>query len=144
MPAGVSSGFRRDLISSFGGSVVLTLVTCPTDAIRTRICNQPHDAQEQGVLYGSVRDALVKSSATEGVRELYKGLFPRSLRVCLHTRCSLSCSLADCSASCAAETGRARSAERTNAVRPGAEVRAPITKPPPRLFRELYIAYMYM
>jgi solute carrier family 25 protein 34/35 len=79
--AEIGSGFTRDLISAFGGSVMLTLVTCPTDVVRTRIYNQPRDVHGRGVLYSSVRHALAKIFETEGVRGLYKGLLPRFLRV---------------------------------------------------------------
>jgi solute carrier family 25 protein 34/35 len=78
---GVPEGRTRDAMASFVGSAVMTVAINPMDVIRTRMYNQPRDANGVGTLYSGVSDALVKISKSEGVGALYKGVVPHFVRV---------------------------------------------------------------
>jgi hypothetical protein len=64
------------------------LATCvannPVDVLRSRLYNQPLDAQGQGRLYSSAGDAVRKIVAMEGARAFYKGFWSHYCRAGPH------------------------------------------------------------
>lgn len=63
------------IASSFSGLIAATLGT-PADVIKTRVMNQPTDAQGRGQLYSSSLDCLRQTVRKEGFMALYKGFIP--------------------------------------------------------------------
>ncbi|XP_071952972.1 mitochondrial uncoupling protein 4-like [Antedon mediterranea] len=63
------------LASGCSGLVAAILGT-PADVIKTRIMNQPTDANGRGLIYKSSLDCLRKTVGQEGFGALYKGFFP--------------------------------------------------------------------
>ena len=57
---------------TIAGFAVAT-TTSPVDTIRTRLFNQPLDANGKGTLYKSMSDCLIKTVKSEGVFAIYKG-----------------------------------------------------------------------
>ncbi|KAG8273386.1 hypothetical protein J6590_021341 [Homalodisca vitripennis] len=68
------------LSSACAGLVAATMGT-PADVVKTRIMNQPTDAQGRGVLYKSSIDCLMKTVHNEGAFALYKGFLPVWIRM---------------------------------------------------------------
>ncbi|XP_046660216.1 mitochondrial uncoupling protein 4 isoform X4 [Homalodisca vitripennis] len=66
--------------SACAGLVAATMGT-PADVVKTRIMNQPTDAQGRGVLYKSSIDCLMKTVHNEGAFALYKGFLPVWIRM---------------------------------------------------------------
>ncbi len=46
----------------------------PIDFVKTRLQNQPYDANGKGTIYSGIVDCFRKSIKSEGVRGLYRGL----------------------------------------------------------------------
>ncbi|XP_072044448.1 mitochondrial uncoupling protein 4-like [Amphiura filiformis] len=63
------------IASSLSGLVAASLST-PADVVKTRVMNQPTNAQGQGLLYKSSLDCLLKCVKQEGFIALYKGFLP--------------------------------------------------------------------
>eukprot|EP01065_Artemidia_motanka_P032638 TRINITY_DN39628_c0_g1_i1.p1 TRINITY_DN39628_c0_g1~~TRINITY_DN39628_c0_g1_i1.p1 ORF type:complete len:330 (+),score=95.64 TRINITY_DN39628_c0_g1_i1:55-1044(+) len=82
-------GICRDFVSSFGGSAVGILFLNPCDVVRTRLYNQPRNADGTGRLYRGIPDCVVKIVTTEGVRGMQKGLVANYMRVGPQTMLSL-------------------------------------------------------
>ncbi|XP_014278841.1 mitochondrial uncoupling protein 4 isoform X2 [Halyomorpha halys] len=68
------------LSSGCAGLVAATMGT-PADVVKTRIMNQPTDANGNGLIYKSSVDCLVKTVENEGLFALYKGFLPVWIRM---------------------------------------------------------------
>ncbi|XP_054284363.1 mitochondrial uncoupling protein 4 isoform X2 [Macrosteles quadrilineatus] len=68
------------LSSACAGLVAATMGT-PADVVKTRIMNQPTDANGRGLLYRSSWDCLLKTVHNEGALALYKGFLPVWIRM---------------------------------------------------------------
>ena len=53
----------------------------PTDVVKTRVMNQPSDANGRGLYYSSSLDCARKLVAAEGVRGFYRGFLPNWIRL---------------------------------------------------------------
>ena len=53
----------------------------PADVVKSRVMNQPLDADGRGTLYRGSLDCLRKTVQEEGFAALYKGAFPSWLRI---------------------------------------------------------------
>lgn len=66
----------EQVVAAFGAGSITTLISNPLNVVRTRMV-----VNHSGDRFGSVRDALHKITAKEGVKGLYKGVFPSLLGV---------------------------------------------------------------
>ncbi|XP_008498061.2 mitochondrial uncoupling protein 4 [Calypte anna] len=76
----VDSSVTQSVASCCSGLVAAVLGT-PADVVKTRIMNQPRDAQGRGLLYKSSMDCLVQTVEGEGFLSLYKGFIPTWMRM---------------------------------------------------------------
>ena len=67
------------ICSVFSGFVAALLGT-PADVVKTRVMNQPTDANGRGLLYKSSMDCLLQAIRGEGFFSLYKGFIPCWIR----------------------------------------------------------------
>ncbi|CAG2173319.1 unnamed protein product [Oppiella nova] len=72
--------FTHALSSVFSGFIAAILGT-PADVVKTRVMNQPTDANGRGVLYKSSVDCLLQAIRGEGFFSLYKGFIPCWIRM---------------------------------------------------------------
>lgn len=68
-------------LASLAAGLVAATFGTPADVIKTRVMNQPTDAQGRGTLYRGSVDCLRRTLANEGVGALYKGFVPIWLRM---------------------------------------------------------------
>ena len=66
---GAALHFSSGTVAGFA----VATTTSPVDTIRTRLFNQPLDANGKGTLYKSISDCLIKTVKSEGVLAIYKG-----------------------------------------------------------------------
>ncbi|EGC35979.1 hypothetical protein DICPUDRAFT_32523 [Dictyostelium purpureum] len=78
-------GLRAHVISSIFAGLVASITTSPVDLVKTRIMNQPVDANGKGLLYSSSFDCFKKTYRAEGFFGLYKGFLPNWFRIGPHT-----------------------------------------------------------
>jgi hypothetical protein len=64
------------LTASIAAGFLCTLASSPLDVVKSRVMNQPVDAQGRGMRYSSTADAFKKSVQAEGVLALWKGFWP--------------------------------------------------------------------
>ncbi|KAG1664490.1 Mitochondrial uncoupling protein 4 [Nymphon striatum] len=76
---------QRAALINMGGNVcsglMASILGTPADVIKTRVMNQPTDANGRGLLYKSSSDCLMKSVKQEGFFALYKGFIPTWARL---------------------------------------------------------------
>jgi hypothetical protein len=64
----------------FGASIMAgflsTIASSPLDVVKSRVMNQPVDANGRGLRYSSTLDCFRKSTQAEGVLSLWKGFLP--------------------------------------------------------------------
>mmetsp|Transcript_19035 Transcript_19035/g.34414 ORF Transcript_19035/g.34414 Transcript_19035/m.34414 type:complete len:299 (+) Transcript_19035:58-954(+) len=86
----MTEGHRCHFVCSMFAGVVAALVTSPIDLVKSRMMVQPVDATtQQGLLYSSTGDCLMKVARAEGPLGLYKGFHAQWLRIGPHTTISL-------------------------------------------------------
>jgi len=69
------------LLASVSAGFLSALAASPADVLKSRLMNQPRDASTgRGLLYASALDCLRQSVRAEGVRALWKGLWPSFAR----------------------------------------------------------------
>eukprot|EP00742_Colponemidia_sp_Colp-10_P010926 GILJ01012062.1.p1 GENE.GILJ01012062.1~~GILJ01012062.1.p1 ORF type:complete len:552 (+),score=71.10 GILJ01012062.1:45-1658(+) len=73
-----------DIVCSMISSAMTAFVMNPVDVLRTRVYNQPVDANGNGLLYKSGLDCLRKVLSTEGFSALYKGFVSSYMRLGPH------------------------------------------------------------
>nr|WJG69184.1 mitochondrial uncoupling protein [Acanthamoeba castellanii str. Neff] len=67
--------------ASFIAGFVATASSSPIDVVKTRVMNQPSDANGRGLYYRSSLDCARKLVAAEGVRGFYRGFLPNWIRL---------------------------------------------------------------
>ena len=77
---GAHAGSAAAMSSAVAGLVAATM-GAPADVIKTRIMNQPTDAQGRGTLYKGTLDCLRTTIENEGAAALYKGWLPTWMRM---------------------------------------------------------------
>eukprot|EP00743_Colponemidia_sp_Colp-15_P008773 GILK01009567.1.p1 GENE.GILK01009567.1~~GILK01009567.1.p1 ORF type:complete len:540 (+),score=74.80 GILK01009567.1:82-1701(+) len=80
----LSDNSVTDIVCSMISSAVTAFVMNPVDVLRTRVYNQPVDANGNGLLYKSGLDCLRKVLSTEGFSALYKGFASSYMRLGPH------------------------------------------------------------
>ncbi|CAJ1341856.1 unnamed protein product [Effrenium voratum] len=83
----LKEGYFCHFSCSMLAGVVAAGVTSPVDLAKSRIMTQP----ENGALYTSTLDCLVKTAKAEGLPALYRGFSMQWLRLGPHTTISLMC-----------------------------------------------------
>jgi len=78
-------GLILHFTASIGAGFVCALSTSPVDVIKTRLMNQPVDANGKGKLYDNSFHCLVQIIKTEGPQGLFKGFIPNWMRLGPHT-----------------------------------------------------------
>lgn len=71
-------------LSSLGSASMSVMVINPLDVVRTRLFNQPFDAQGKGLWYKNGADAAVKVLRVEGPLAFYKGALTHFMRLGPH------------------------------------------------------------
>ena len=79
--AGMRDGPVLHASSSAIAGLVAATMGAPADVIKTRIMNQPTDAQGRGTLYKGTLDCLRQTVRNEGFGALYKGWLPTWMRM---------------------------------------------------------------
>jgi hypothetical protein len=79
-PTGVSTHLSASIMAGF----LATIVSSPFDVVKSRVMNQPVDAQGRGLRYSSTVDCFRKSIQAEGVLSLWKGFLPNFARLGPH------------------------------------------------------------
>jgi solute carrier family 25 (mitochondrial uncoupling protein), member 27 len=77
----VPDGPALHAMSSAVAGLVAATMGAPADVIKTRIMNQPTDAQGRGTLYKGTMDCLRTTIENEGAAALYKGWLPTWMRM---------------------------------------------------------------
>jgi Mitochondrial carrier protein len=79
---------ESSVVTHFGASILAgffcTVASSPLDVIKSRVMNQPVDANGNGLLYKSTIDAFRKAIAKEGFASLYNGFWPNFSRIGPH------------------------------------------------------------
>eukprot|EP00041_Stephanoeca_diplocostata_P035634 m.1263465 g.1263465 ORF g.1263465 m.1263465 type:complete len:304 (-) comp24734_c1_seq10:3281-4192(-) len=78
---GFKDGPTTHAMASGGAGLVAAFFGTPADVIKTRIMNQPLDANGKGLQYSGTMDCLRQAVRHEGVLALYKGFVPAWLRM---------------------------------------------------------------
>jgi len=86
----IKSGLMGDDLSthftaSFAAGFIATIVSSPSDVIKSRVMNQPVGPDGRGLTYSSTWDCLTKSIKSEGVTSLWAGFWPNFCRLGPHT-----------------------------------------------------------
>ncbi|ELR12185.1 mitochondrial uncoupling protein [Acanthamoeba castellanii str. Neff] len=81
MPRDLSCSFRPIIFIVDADSTNRSDVHIPTDVVKTRVMNQPSDANGRGLYYRSSLDCARKLVAAEGVRGFYRGFLPNWIRL---------------------------------------------------------------
>ncbi|ELR11388.1 ATP pump family protein protein ENTH domain epsin related family protein [Acanthamoeba castellanii str. Neff] len=76
-----ASSFRPIISIVDADSTNRSDVHIPTDVVKTRVMNQPSDANGRGLYYRSSLDCARKLVAAEGVRGFYRGFLPNWIRL---------------------------------------------------------------
>jgi len=79
-PTGVSTHLSASIMAGF----LATIASSPFDVVKSRVMNQPVDAQGRGLRYSSTIDCFRKSIQAEGVLSLWKGFLPNFARLGPH------------------------------------------------------------
>jgi hypothetical protein len=78
------SEVKTHLSASIMAGFLATVASSPFDVVKSRVMNQPVDAQGRGLRYSSTVDCFRKSIAAEGVLSLWKGFIPNFARLGPH------------------------------------------------------------
>ena len=68
-------------LSAFSAGLVAVVMSSPADVIKSRVMNQPFDAEGRGTIYSGTLDCLRATVREEGVAALYKGAIPSWFRI---------------------------------------------------------------
>jgi hypothetical protein len=79
-----ASEVKTHLSASIMAGFLATIASSPFDVVKSRVMNQPVDAQGRGLRYSSTIDCFRKSIAAEGVLSLWKGFLPNFARLGPH------------------------------------------------------------
>ncbi|KAJ6216471.1 hypothetical protein RDWZM_007628 [Blomia tropicalis] len=77
----LNDNFFTHAFSSVFSGFVAALLGTPADVVKTRVMNQPTDANGRGLLYKSSMDCLLQAIRGEGFFSLYKGFIPCWIRM---------------------------------------------------------------
>lgn len=69
------------MAASLISSLQIVVFMEPLDVVRTRLYNQPVDAQGRGLLYAGFIDCFAKIYASEGLHGFYKGAWAAYFRM---------------------------------------------------------------
>jgi hypothetical protein len=78
------SEVKTHLSASIAAGFLATIASSPFDVVKSRVMNQPVDANGKGLRYSSTVDCFRKSIAAEGVLSLWKGFLPNFARLGPH------------------------------------------------------------
>jgi len=68
-------------LSAFSAGLVAVTMSSPADVVKSRVMNQPFDANGRGTLYKGTLDCLRQTVRDEGFAALYKGAIPSWVRI---------------------------------------------------------------
>eukprot|EP00002_Diphylleia_rotans_P038615 TRINITY_DN8817_c0_g1_i1.p1 TRINITY_DN8817_c0_g1~~TRINITY_DN8817_c0_g1_i1.p1 ORF type:complete len:299 (+),score=63.42 TRINITY_DN8817_c0_g1_i1:57-953(+) len=77
----MEDGTGAHAAASFLAGFVAAVCSTPVDLTKTRLMNQPVDANGKGTLYSGMLDCMTKTIKAEGFFGMYKGFFPTWLRI---------------------------------------------------------------
>ena len=81
----LDEGVALHVLSSIVAGLITIAVISPVDLVRTRVMNQPKDANGKPLLYRGTLDCILKAVKSEGVLGLYKGFLPNWTRTGTNT-----------------------------------------------------------
>ncbi|XP_034097564.2 mitochondrial uncoupling protein 4C-like [Drosophila sulfurigaster albostrigata] len=78
---GLEDGKLVQFLASVSSGLAASVLSTPTDVVKSRIMNQPVNERGQGMHYRNAFDCYYKLITQEGIMAMYKGFLPCWLRV---------------------------------------------------------------